>query len=59
MNFLTQKLGNLIKNIIVLQEQLENKKCYEIQTEVIFFYLKVLLFFSYSKLSNLNLMVKD
>lgn len=59
MNFLTQKLSNLIKNIIVLQEQLENKKCYEIQTEVIFFYLKVLLFFSYSKLSNLNLMVKD
>lgn len=59
MNFLTQKLGNLIKNIIVLQEQLENKKCYEIQTEVIFFYLKVLLFFSYSKLSNLNLLVKD
>lgn len=58
MNFLTQKLSNLIKNIIVLQEQLENKKCYEIQTEVIFFYLKVL-FFSYSKLSNLNLMVKD
>lgn len=27
MNFLTQKLSNLIKNIIVLQEQLENKKC--------------------------------